>query len=275
MDKNITAQLKGNLKAGKKVFGCLIGTGNDPESTLQAVKEFGYDFVIVDCEHSLVGKETINAYIRAAKERNLSIWVRPEHKTATVGFMVDSGVCGLMVPQVDTAQDAGHMVHQAYFPPLGHRGCGNWGNPYLVDGQEAANLPFLSVTEYLNNNMALFPQIEKLQAVENLEAILKVDGVTGCIVGTFDLALDIGGIDPKAPRQQIIKTDIMESKLKHIAVLCRKIGKAAGIGGILPKDCARWGREGYQIFLLGYVMYGNVEKLRPLISEGKANIPTS
>jgi len=270
MQENVAYNFKLQLQAGKKVFGPLIGPGNDPEKTVKALKDFGYDFIMVDHEHSLVNKETVYSYIRAAREMDIPILMRPEESFANFRCYLDSGVNGLMLPQVNTAEEAAHAVDQAYFPPVGHRGSGIGLSPYLLDSQDPAELPLLTLTEYINNNTMLFPQTESLLNITNLRQILRLEGVTGTIVGTNDLALNIGGIDPGALRADINRAPFLEEKLKEVAGICRDAGKVAGIGAFPPKGCARWAREGYQLFTLGYVRDGNVDRLRPIIEEAKA-----
>jgi 2-keto-3-deoxy-L-rhamnonate aldolase RhmA len=111
---------------------------------------------------------------------------------------------------------------------------------------------------------------ESLQNISNLPQILNLEGITGTIVGTNDLAWDIGDIDPKAMAPQIIKTPIIEEKLKQTARICRDKGKAAGIGALQPKDMPRWADEGYQIFILGRAIDGELESLKSPIEEASA-----
>jgi 2-keto-3-deoxy-L-rhamnonate aldolase RhmA len=118
----------------------------------------------------------------------------------------------------------------------------------------------------------LFPQTESLENIGNLPRILSLEGVTGAIVGPFDLAIDIGGIDPKALATEVVTTNVVEEKLRQVLKICRKAGKAAGIGGFTPKTLAKWAKEGYQLLLVGYVLNGDVDSVRPLIEESRALI---
>ncbi len=272
MAKNVTYNFKMKMQSGEKVFGQTIGPGNDPEKTVRALKDFGYDFIMMENEHSLVNKETIFEYIRVSRKFDIPIWLRPEEKTANFRCYLDAGVNGLMVPQVNTVEEALYAVNQAYFPPIGHRGAGIGMSPYLLDSQSPAEVPFLALTEYINNNTVIFPQTESLECISNLPRILGLEGVTGTIVGANDLALDIGGINPEALISEMKDTDLVEEKLRQIIKICQDTGKVAGIGGFPPKGLARWAKEGYQLLMLGYVIDGNVENLRPRLEETKALI---
>jgi 2-keto-3-deoxy-L-rhamnonate aldolase RhmA len=141
---------------------------------------------------------------------------------------------------------------------------------YALDFQSPAEIPCLTLTGYINNNTVVFCMTEGLENISNLHHILSLEGITGTIVGTFDLAWDIGGIDPKALMPEIINTALIEEKLKQIAKICKDAGKVAGIGGLRPKVMPKWAKEGYQLFILGSVRDGNVDSLRPLIEEASA-----
>ena len=82
MEKNVTYNFKKRLHAGETVFGQVIGPGNDPEKTVKALKDFGFDFIMMECEHSLLNKETIFEYIRVSRKLDVPILLRPEEKTA-------------------------------------------------------------------------------------------------------------------------------------------------------------------------------------------------
>ncbi|MFQ5997108.1 MAG: aldolase/citrate lyase family protein [Dehalococcoidales bacterium] len=272
MGLNTTYNLKLKLQAGDKVFGQLIGPGGEPAKTVKALQDLGDDFIMLELEHSLVNKETVFEYIRVSRELDMPLLMRTEDKAAYFRCYLDAGVNGLMLPLVHTVEEAAHAVDMSYFPPIGHRGTGIGLSPYLIDFQNLTEVPFLTLTEYINNNTVLFPQTESLENISNLPRILSLEGVTGTIVGPYDLALNIGGIDPKATGNEMVNADIVTEKLKQVVKICQGAGKIAGLGGFLPKDCAKWAKEGYQLFLLGSVLDGDVESLRPSIEEARALI---
>lgn len=269
MEKNVTYKLKLKMQAGERVFGQTIGPGGDPEKTVRALKDFGFDFIMMENEHSLVDKETIFEYIRASRKMDIPILMRPEENFANFRCYLDAGVNGLMLPQVNTVEEAVRAVNQAYFPPIGHRGSGIGLSPYLLDFQNRDEVPLLTLIEYINNNTVVFPQTESLEGISNLPRILRQEGVTGTIVGANDLALGIGGIDPKALMSELTATDVMEEKLRQIVKICKDADKVAGIGGFAPKGLAKWAKEGYQLLMVGNVIDGNVDNLKVGIEEVK------
>ena len=267
MARDVTRSFKERLGRGDRVFGLLLGLGNDPDSTVEAIKESGYDYFMLDNEHTLMGKETIFNYIRLARQAELPIILRPESQDANWHPYLDAGINGLMLPDVNSVEEAARAISKAYFPPLGKRGSGIGMSPYLLDGMDAEGTPLLEMTKYVNDNTMLFPQTESVAAVECLGETLKLDGVTGTIVGPNDLVLDIGGIRPGALRSELRSSPAMEERLLQIARMCRERGKVGGIGGYPPRALLRWAQEGYQLFMLGYIAAGNLQKLQQSIKQ--------
>ena len=262
------------MESGEIVFTQLIGSGNDPEKTLTALKECGYDFAIVDLEHSLINKETVLEYIRASRKAEIPLIVRPEEVKSDFRPYLDAGVNGLMIRKVNTLEEAKQIVNRAYFPPIGNRGCGIV-NPPLIDYQSITELPFLKITEYINRNMMVFPQVETLEGIANLNQILQLEGITGTIVGPFDLAVDIGNIEPGAIMSEMITGDVVEEKLRQIARICKDASKVAGTGAVCEVSqnaCAKWAKEGYRLFILGYIRDGILDNLKQEIQEARKSL---
>jgi 2-keto-3-deoxy-L-rhamnonate aldolase RhmA len=267
--QDIAFQFKQRLTEGAKVFGPLIGPNNEPETTVAAIKNIGFDFFMIDNEHSMVDKAAIYHYIRLAREHELPILMRPEENNDNFRPYLDSGIQGLMVPQVDSVEQALFALNQCYFPPLGRRGSGIGMSPYLLDGMDVATTPLTAMLEYVNRNLILLPQTESMAAIKELPRTLRLEGITGTVVGTHDLALGIGDYKPGMLRNEVNSQPFIEQKLQEVADVCRAAGKVAGMGGFPPKGYAKWAREGFQFFTLGYIRDHNVEKSRALLQEAK------
>ena len=265
---NATLDFKSRLNAGENVFGTLLGPGNDPEKTVPALKDMGFDFLMLDLEHTLIGKEAVYAYVPVAHEIGMPLLMRPEESMAHFRCYLDSGVNGLMAPHLDTIEEAVYAVNQSFFPPIGHRGAGM--SKHILDYQSPADIPYMKLIEYVNDNTIVFSMTESLQNISNLAQILNLEGIIGTIVGTNDLAWDIGDIDPNAMKPEIIKTPAVEESLKRIARICREKGKAAGIGALQPKDMPRWADEGYHLFMIGRVNDGEIDNPKPFIEEARS-----
>ena len=269
MRTNVTRDLKRRMAAGERTYTVLVGAGNDPFPTVEALKKMGYDFVMVDREHDLVNPETIYQYVKAGKELDVPIVVRPEENDSDWRCMLDSGVTGLMLSMTDTVEEAARAVDRAYYSPLGHRGYGLGMCPYQLDGLDPNVVPHLEMMRYLNDNIILLPQTESLKSVSNLRKILSLEGVTGTGVGTFDLALDIGGATEGMTRVELTRSEPVEKALLEIGRICQEMGKVAGIGGIPPEDMARMEKAGYKLFIFGTVTEGNMDGVRVALERTK------
>ncbi len=275
--KNLTYELKLKIRSGKPVFTAMLGPGNDPQTTVPRMKEAGFDFLILDREHSLTSEETISEYITVGKEQGIPVFLRPEEVNSNWRRFLDSGISGLYLGMVNTVEQAASAVNQTYFPPLGHRGSSIGMNPYLIDQQDPQKLPYLSLLEYVNNNTAILSCTESLESISNLPRIVRLEGITGVIAATQDLMLNIativGDARPEAPIAERLNTDYMAERLREILAICREAGKPAGIGGLQSaKDYARWCQEGYRILMLGSARDGAIEKLLRRIEEVKSLI---
>jgi len=276
MELNVTYKLKSRMQAGEKIFCAMTGVGNEPKKTIKMLKDFGYDAIIVDLEHTLLNDETVLSYILAGKEMGFPVWLRPEENYANFRRYLDSGVTGLLLGRVHTLEQAAYAVNQSYFPPIGHRGTAIGMDPYLLDFQNFEEVPYLDLTDYINNNTVVFPQVESLESITNLPQILGLEGIAGTLVGTNDLMVDVadvvGDADRRGLRLERLRTDFMTEKLREVLKICRDTGKVAGTGGLPPKDIARWATEGYQLLLVGFTRDGDVDNLRPVLEETRALI---
>jgi 2-keto-3-deoxy-L-rhamnonate aldolase RhmA len=79
-------------------------------------------------------------------------------------------------------------------------------------------------------------------------------------------------MDPKAVATEVVTTPAVNERLKQILQICQKAGKVAGIGGFTPETLAKWAKAGYNLLLVGSVLGGNVEALRPAIEKARALI---
>lgn len=147
----------------------------------------GLDFVIIDLEHAPLAIDQASILITLADARGLSPFVRvSDTSPPAIGRILDAGAAGLLVPHVDTADDAAAIVDAMRFPPVGHRGsgrnsrAGSWG----AGGRD----------DYTDRGAAVLciPQIESTTAVDNVDAILAVDGVDAVFLGAGDLSLSLG-----------------------------------------------------------------------------------
>lgn len=161
-------------------------------TALRAMKQTGLDYVIVDLEHSPVGPGTAAELMATANDAGLGTLVRINAiSRGQILKMLDAGAMGLIVPQVNTADEVRELVSYAKFAPLGNRGyCptadGGWG---FSEDYASGMSGYMAQA---NERTLVIPQCETAGCLEHLEEILAVDGVAGIFIGPYDLSIALG-----------------------------------------------------------------------------------
>lgn len=186
----------------------------------------GHDFVFIDTQHALFGLETIGHMAQAALALGVAAVVRVRGvDDPDMPLLLDTGVTGIVVPDVGTAEQARQAVRRCRFPPVGRRSVGG-GYPQF----DYRGVPVAVATAALNAATLLVLMIETVEGLENVEAIAAVDGVDVLHVGSNDLLVDMG----KAG--QFDDPAIVAAQDRVIAA-ARAHGRFAGCGG--NRDVAR------------------------------------
>ena len=182
MQRNV---LKEKMQKGEKTIGTIV-TMIDPAIS-RIVGSAGFDFVWVDMEHSRITLETLYSHILAVKAGGASVIVRvPQDDLSITKKVLEMGVDGIIFPMIHTAEQANTMIGHTLYPPYGTRGCGP---------QNATVFGRRDMLEYVGNTkneLARFIQIEHIDAIENLDEIMKNEYIDGYMFGPYDLSGSIG-----------------------------------------------------------------------------------
>jgi len=195
-----------------------------------------WDWIWVDGQHGQLGYQDILAIVRACDLVQRPAIVRvPAHEIGPIGRALDTGAAGVLVPQVDTVQQAEAMVRAAKFPPLGNRSYGG-RRPVDRDGRV--------YSETANEDTLLIVQIESPAAIDNAAAIAAVPGVDGLFLGPDDITLR-RGISVTAGRTK----ELLGADLEAMAKACRAHGKIAATVGATPELLTACVQLGYQLIV--------------------------
>ncbi|WP_331234362.1 HpcH/HpaI aldolase family protein [Natronorarus salvus] len=167
-------------------LGSWISIGHP--TVVEAAARAGFAFVAVDTEHSTMSLETVAGLVRAAEAApgDLSVVVRPAwNDPVRIKRVLDIGVDGLMVPMVDTAEDARAFVEATRYPPDGVRGVA--GGRASGHGQS-----FVEYVERDHDDLLRIAQIETPTGVENAGEIAATEGIDSLFVGPADLSASLG-----------------------------------------------------------------------------------
>lgn len=182
-----TNDVKRKLQAGQPVLGTMISDLRSP-TVIQMLAYAGYDFVFIDMEHGPYGMETVADLIRVARLAGIAPFVRvPDLAYPFLARPLDAGAMGLMIPRVESRQQVEYIVDCMRYPPLGSRGCSvNKGhNDFLSEPAE-------TLTAKANEEVMVIIQIERKEAIEDIEGLMSVPGVGAAVMGLNDLSLSLG-----------------------------------------------------------------------------------
>jgi 4-hydroxy-2-oxoheptanedioate aldolase len=183
MRKNL---MKEKLQRGGTAAGVII---QEPSAqVVEVLGLLGFDWVFIDCEHSGMSLEDVGRLVMAAELRGITPLVRvPQNLPEIILRYLDAGAMGIVIPGVETVEDARRAVSGAKYPPEGVRGlAGVRGADFGLSG------PLGDYVKAANREILVLADVESREGVENIEAILDVEGIDGIAIGSNDLSQSLG-----------------------------------------------------------------------------------
>ena len=204
-------------------------------------KAAGYDWLFIDSEHGTISTQEISQICLAALPTGVAPIVRICAGALDEGTRaLDNGALGIVVPHVDTVEQARSLVAAFRFHPMGHRSTG--GPPAQFGYRPPAAL---EAQRTLNAEILVVPMIETPQAVENAEKIAAIEGIDSLLIGTNDLALEMG-IAGQLGHEKV------QAAYRRVAEACRKHNKVLGMGGVYEHELmSRYIGMGARLILSG------------------------
>ena len=206
-----TNKILANMKAGVVSVGCAYT--HTSTTDMELIGMAGFDFVYLDGEHGTFSLDDLDNLVRVADLYGVTTWARPPNiEPSTIGQYLDRGIQGIEGPHISTRADAERLVEACYYSPIGNRSLGA--------GRGANYLTNESDTEYMtetNSQMLVTVLLEDAEALDNLEEMVKVDGIHTYHVGPKDMAGSLG-----------YPGDIEHPKLKEVEAQVARVVKAGG-----------------------------------------------
>ena len=160
-------------------------TLNNP-SIAEIMADAGFDWLCVDLEHSTTDYNEAQLLISAIQSKGIKAYVRVgENNARIIKRVLDAGADGIIVPSVNSKEDAIKAVNAVNYPPIGKRGVG------LARAQNYG-FNFEDYRDGKAKNITLIVQIEHINAINELEEIINTDGIDGTFIGPYDLSGSIG-----------------------------------------------------------------------------------
>ncbi len=216
--------LKEKLQKGQVVIGTFVSLGH-PDVT-ETLSRLGFDWLLIDGEHAPLGLETMQMMLQAMNGSNCTPLVRPQwNDMVIIKRILDIGAHGVLVPWVNTKEEAEYAVRACKYPPEGLRGF----------GPRRAALFDPDYPKTANDEILVVVQIETRKAVSNIDDILSVKGIDACYIGPWDLALSFGFYGPQWDNPQYIEA------FDKVVAAAKKWGKPAGMFAV--QETIQWAIE--------------------------------
>jgi len=229
------AELKRSLGAGSTVLGTLMFEFNTPGISLIAA-EAGAAFVLFDMEHTGWSIESIRAQMAWSKAAAVTRLVRvPATQYDYISRALDVGAEGVMVPMVESREQAERIAAATLYPPHGRRGAA-----FGIAHDDYAAGPVDVKMANANAGRLILAQIETEAGVRNAAEIAEVPGIDVLWVGQFDLTASLGISGQfEHPR--------FRDAVTAVASAARQSGKVCGAMALSPEDASVWASRGYQM----------------------------
>lgn len=226
---------KQKMLRGEPAFGYSAKLGSSVAAEVLGAS--GVDFVMLDGQHGSWDQGLLIQGAQAVCATPAMPFARVAYNSFTlIGQLLDAGILGLIVPMVDTAEQAKAAAQACRFPPVGERSFGQ-GRAFVYGDD---------YPDWINEQLFVAVQIESAAAVENAEAIMAVPGIDGCMVGPQDLALSLGFHPREIPaREEHARA------LERVVQACRNTGKIPGIDIGAPDTAVKRVQQGFRFIPMG------------------------
>ncbi len=211
------------LRAGKPAIGTWISLAS--AISAESMAQIGWDWLVVDCQHSQVDYEEMVRCFQAIVGRGPAPMARVSwNDPVSIMRVLDAGAMGIVVPMVNSAEEAKQVVAASKYAPQGFRSYGSsLIAPYVKD-----------YFTWANKEIAVIVMIETIEAVERAEEILSVPGVDGCFIGPSDLGASMGFHPAEAAKHP-----------EHEAAIMKVLAAGKKVGTPVGEHCfsAEWLRK--------------------------------
>lgn len=230
--------LRARVRGGDRAKGAMVFEFFTP-GMAQIMASAGAEFVIWDMEHSGASMETMKTMAAACRGVTAPLARPPAHRHEWLSRLLDIGMKGLMIPMVDSAEQAAAVVEACRYPPEGRRGAG-FGFPHddYTPGKPADTMA------RANERTLIIAQIETERGLAEADAIAATDGIDVLWIGQSDLSNFLG-----VPGQ--LDSKVYKEAAAEIEAAARRHGKALGAMAGTPEMAAAYAEAGYGMIAVG------------------------
>jgi 2-dehydro-3-deoxyglucarate aldolase/4-hydroxy-2-oxoheptanedioate aldolase len=224
-----------NKMFNKPLIGTILSIG--ASQVAEVISISGFDWVMIDMEHSTLSLENVQTALQVMGKKIITIVRVPGNDKIWIKRVMDTGCDGILVPMVNSADEAREVIKSSKYPVDGERSVGlarahNFGARFK---------------EYLasaNKDLLIMIQIEHIDGVKNIDSILKVEGIDSVFIGPYDLSASMG-LAGQLSHPEVV------SAINTIKDKCRNAHLPYGIFGINPESMVAEIKEGCTFVLCG------------------------
>ena len=223
------------LKSGKTLLGTMVTLPT--AATAEILADIGFDWLFLDAEHGSLEYSDIQGILQAVGDRVACVVRLPAAAEVPIKKVLDLGAAGIIAPQVNTVDQAQDVVRYARYSPQGTRGVG-------LGRAHAYGMRFAEYLETANEQVAVLVQAEHIEAVENIESIVRVEGIDGSMLGPYDLSASLGKMG------QLDDPAVVDA-IERIFQACQSTGMPIGYFGVSADAVQPYLQRGYNLILAG------------------------
>lgn len=228
--------LKKRLKNGETLLGTLLSLPSPEIAEIMSM--VGFDWLFIDLEHGPHGFMELQRMLQAMKPECSALVRVPEVSESNIKKVLDIGAEGIIVPKVNTAEEARQIVAYAKYPTQGVRGVG-------AARAHGYGLSFKEYVEKANEETLVVIQIEHFESVNNINEIVEVEGVDVIFIGPYDLSASFGVAGQ-------VEHPLVKVAIDKVEKACTKAGIPMGYFGTTPEAVKPYQqKEGYQLIACG------------------------
>lgn len=219
----------------KPLLGTLISMSSP--QVAEVVSTAGFDWVLIDMEHSALSLDNVQNALQVMGDNLLKIVRVPGNDEIWIKRVLDTGCDGILVPMVNTDDEARKVIQSAKYPVEGKRSVG-------LARAHKFGAGFKEYIATANRDILIMIQIEHIEGVKNIDKILKVNGIDSVFIGPYDLSASMGLTG------QLSHPDVI-STINLIKDKCGKAGLPYGIFGMNPEPLIAEVKDGCTFLLCG------------------------
>lgn len=247
--------VKAALKSGQPQVGTWLSFGHVHATRLMA--RVGFPWLTLDMEHSPIDWYTAGLVFGAIADAGCVPLARvPCGSHDYIKRVLDAGAMGIVVPMVNTVEEAKVAIAAAKYPPQGNRSVG--GGMHSLNFDASAG----DYQKYANDEILVILQTESPEGVENAEEIYSLPGVDAIFVGPVDLKFQMRGSDGADP-----SPDEHEAMMQRVLAAGKKVGTPVGLHVQAPDQVRHRIEEGWQFIAIGSELKMMVSSAQAIVSE--------